>query len=177
MDDLTNSNGGFAPLPLFGAAPRTPNVWQEVEYVLPPTPDFVKQYREDKIAAGSTLVPGQLNNEAVARYHHLKSLKVKECAQFRVEIDNAPVHNFNLMTIWHLAICRIDGGPLTWDDMQAIKNELCGEDVEALELYPAAARAITGPEVRHLWAFIGQRGNALDGKGGGRPIMPFGFYP
>jgi len=58
-------------------------------------------------------------------------------------------------TMWHLAIRRNDGKPITqyWEDFQAIKNELCGPDTEAVELYPLEARRIPN-EGHHLFCFV-----------------------
>ena len=55
-----------------------------------------------------------------------------------------------------LAIRRIDGkpGPFDWDDMQEIKEQLFGAEIEALELFPKKSRAMRGEnEFRYLWAF------------------------
>ena len=49
-----------------------------------------------------------------------------------------------------------------WREMQRIKNELVGTDVEAVELYPAERRLVDGSNQFHLWAVVGFR-------------FPFGF--
>jgi hypothetical protein len=57
------------------------------------------------------------------------------------------------ITLWHLALVGTKNHPtLTWGEAQRAKAELLGEDVEAIELYPAADRVFDLPEV-HLWCF------------------------
>ncbi|MEM0953330.1 MAG: hypothetical protein AAGI24_04240 [Pseudomonadota bacterium] len=51
-----------------------------------------------------------------------------------------------------------------WEDFQAIKNQLCGEDSEAIELYPAQSRVVNEANQYHLIVF--PPGHKL----------PFGFY-
>ncbi len=42
-----------------------------------------------------------------------------------------------------IGICCVDGEPRhDWRDFQAIKNQLCGEEWEAVELYPAESRLV-----------------------------------
>ena len=40
-----------------------------------------------------------------------------------------------------------------WRDFQRVKNELCGPDWEAVELYPAQSRVVDTANQYHLWAF------------------------
>jgi len=40
---------------------------------------------------------------------------------------------------------------LTWDELQAIKNEVVGEDAQAIEIYPAASDVVFEVPMRHLW--------------------------
>jgi hypothetical protein len=53
----------------------------------------------------------------------------------------------------HVCIVRHDRSELAhnWSDMQAIKNQLCGEDREAVELFPAEARCVDHTNAYHLW--------------------------
>jgi hypothetical protein len=55
--------------------------------------------------------------------------------------------------VWtRLFIWRHDDGPLhSWADLQHIKNSICGEGSEAVELYPAEARKVDRANVTHLW--------------------------
>jgi hypothetical protein len=55
-------------------------------------------------------------------------------------------------TITHLSIKRNDKEPLhDWRDLQRIKNELCGEEREAFELYPSESRVVDMANQYHLW--------------------------
>ena len=52
----------------------------------------------------------------------------------------------------HLSIRRLDRKPCRdWRDFQQIKNELCGEEREALELYPRESRLVDTANQFHLW--------------------------
>ncbi len=58
--------------------------------------------------------------------------------------------------IVHINIRRRDGGPILrdWRHFQQIKNELLGEECEAIELYPAESRLVDTSNKYHL---IGSR--------------------
>ena len=52
----------------------------------------------------------------------------------------------------YLSIKTIDKEPIhDWRDLQQIKNELCGKDREALEIYPAESRLVDTANQYHLW--------------------------
>ncbi len=52
----------------------------------------------------------------------------------------------------HLSIRRDDREPIRdWRHMQAIKNQTCGEDREAIELYPDTRRLVDTANQFHLW--------------------------
>lgn len=54
----------------------------------------------------------------------------------------------------HLSIKRHDKEPCKdWRDFQRIKNQLCGEEAEGLELYPAESRIVDTANQYHLWVF------------------------
>lgn len=54
----------------------------------------------------------------------------------------------------HLTIRAVDGSPRhDWRDFQRIKNELVGEEAEAVELYPAESRVVDTANHYHLWVF------------------------
>lgn len=44
-----------------------------------------------------------------------------------------------------------DLAPITWDELQRIKDELAGEDETAVEVYPAAENLVNKANLRHLW--------------------------
>src|ERR1700677_4906434 len=52
----------------------------------------------------------------------------------------------------HLNIRRVDGGPILrdWRHFQQIKNDIIGEECEAIELYPAESRNVDTSNKYHL---------------------------
>ena len=57
-------------------------------------------------------------------------------------------------TVTHLSIRRTDRGACKdWRHFQQIKNELCGSEREAVELYPAESRLVDTANQFHLWVF------------------------
>ena len=60
------------------------------------------------------------------------------------------------MLVTHLSIKRHDRDVILgkdWRDFQRIKNELCGEDCEAVEIYPKEERLVDTANQYHLWVF------------------------
>lgn len=58
------------------------------------------------------------------------------------------------MDMVHLSIKRRDRQSChDWRDFQAIKNQLLGEECEAIELYPAESRRVDTANQYHLWGF------------------------
>lgn len=54
---------------------------------------------------------------------------------------------------WHLSIKRIDRKTIfEWRDIQEIKTELLGAEVEAVQLFPAESRLVDTANQYHLWA-------------------------
>lgn len=74
-------------------------------------------------------------------------------SRYQVNIDRDPPHGFGSeFAVVHLSIKRHDKLPLhDWRDLQRIKNELCGPDQEALELYPKESRVVDTANQYHLW--------------------------
>ena len=66
------------------------------------------------------------------------------CDEYQVAVDKTtPMHGFKGWTIWHLSIKRRDKEAIhDWRDLQEIKNQICGPEIEAVELYPAEARKV-----------------------------------
>lgn len=66
---------------------------------------------------------------------------------FHVEVEGIPGGEMN-----HLSIKRLDRETVhDWRDMQRIKNEICGSDREAVELYPREDRLVDTSNQYHLW--------------------------
>jgi hypothetical protein len=56
------------------------------------------------------------------------------------------------VALCHLSIKRHDREPIhDWRDLQMIKTILCGEESEAMELYPAESRVVDTSNQYHLW--------------------------
>jgi hypothetical protein len=86
----------------------------------------------------------------------------------------------------HLSVKRNDKNPMhDWRDMQRIKNEILGDEEEAMELYPAESRLVDTANQYHLWCFAGRKapfgynsercvmeevGNVCGGTGKQRPF-------
>ena len=55
--------------------------------------------------------------------------------------------------IIHLSIKRLDGQALQdWRELQRIKNEVLGDEVEAVQLHPGESRLLDMCDQIHLWA-------------------------
>lgn len=60
----------------------------------------------------------------------------------------------------HLSIKRIDRHHLMdWRDLQDIKNQLVGEENEALQLFPRESRVVDMANQFHLWVYSDPRAN------------------
>ena len=53
-----------------------------------------------------------------------------------------------------------------WRDLQRIKNEICGEEKEAVEVYPAMSRMVDTSNQFHLWVFMDKAPITLGWKEG-----------
>lgn len=53
------------------------------------------------------------------------------------------------LQLGHLMVAH--DGTITWDQLQAIKNEVWGRDARAIEVYPRAGDVVNGGLFRHLW--------------------------
>lgn len=57
----------------------------------------------------------------------------------------------------HLSIKRNDKEPIhDWRHLQEIKNQIVGEENEAIEIYPAESRLVDMANQYHLWVFKDQ---------------------
>lgn len=71
----------------------------------------------------------------------------------------------NLLTVVHLSIKRIDREPIhDWREMQKIKNELVGEEIEMWECYPKESQLVDTANQYHMWGFLTSD-----------KVIPFGF--
>lgn len=52
----------------------------------------------------------------------------------------------------HLKVWRDDGQDgISWDELQAVKNEVFGSEAWCIEHYPAASMLVDQVPIRHLW--------------------------
>ena len=76
--------------------------------------------------------------------------------QYCVMVFNRFVEMFDLGgEIKHLVIKPADNKPIRnhWKTLQAIKNEICGTEQNAIEIYPKESTLIDEANVYHLWVF------------------------
>lgn len=68
---------------------------------------------------------------------------------YRVELFETPASGPHFI---HLGIQRLDQRPYKeWKHLQQIKNEIVGEEYEAIELFPAESRLVDAGHQYHLW--------------------------
>lgn len=52
----------------------------------------------------------------------------------------------------HLRVWRLDRKDgISWDELQAVKNEALGEEIYCVEIYPAQNNVVNEINMRHLW--------------------------
>ena len=74
----------------------------------------------------------------------------------------------------HINIRRVDGAAVfDWRHRQLIKNQLLGEECEAVELYPAESRLVDTSNKYHLFGFANPEMRFPFGidNGNGRDVM------
>lgn len=88
---------------------------------------------------------------------------------YQVAISKDVPHGFAGVLIWHLSIKRIDKAPIMdWRDLQAIKSQLCGDEAEAMQLFPAESRVVDTSNQYHLFVWMKGHGSKL-------PRIPVGW--
>ena len=104
--------------------------------------------------------------EVLAHYENTKLDQVYLNSRYQVNIRDCKFEHWSVgPRMKHLSIKRLDKGTfISWRDKQRIKNELVGEECEAVELFPAERRLTDTANQFHLWVI------AEDGY-----IFPFGF--
>lgn len=60
--------------------------------------------------------------------------------EFEVQVD---------VTLGHLWVEH--DGSITWDQLQAIKCAVWGNEARAIEVYPAQSQIVNSKNIRHLW--------------------------
>ena len=71
----------------------------------------------------------------------------------------------NVPAVIHLSIKRLDKEPIhDWRDLQKIKNELVGPEIEMWECYPKESQLVDTANQYHMWGFDTEQ-----------KLIPFGF--
>ena len=69
---------------------------------------------------------------------------------FRVQVLETHVHGIG--AVLHLKVRRLDDRDgITWNELQAVKNEVAGPTATAIEVFPPANRVVNDVNMRHLW--------------------------
>lgn len=77
------------------------------------------------------------------------NIRTQPCSDLGRKEDGTPI------MLTHLSIKRLDRKPIDhdrWRILQRIKNDLVGDEAEAVELYPAESRMVDTSNQYHLWA-------------------------
>jgi len=92
---------------------------------------MVNESKKQEIWINDKYQVNLLRGENCDQYIHMEDFKGK-CDYLSIKtIDKKPIHD--------------------WRELQQIKNELCGEDREALEIYPSEHRLVDTANQYHLW--------------------------
>lgn len=93
------------------------------------------------------------DDEVKFQYERLMNDKIFINDLYQVHVDvNSHRENILGVPIIHLSIKRIDKEPIhDWREMQEIKNLILGNEVEAVELYPAESRLVDMANQYHMW--------------------------
>lgn len=66
--------------------------------------------------------------------------------------EERAVHGFAVLIDHQIGHATIEhDGTITWDALQAIKNEIWGEAARAVEAYPPQSQVVNNGHFRHLW--------------------------
>tara|TARA_R100000805_G_C3619675_1_gene122900 strand:- start:149 stop:790 length:642 start_codon:yes stop_codon:yes gene_type:complete len=101
-----------------------------------------------------SLVSDSLDSVQVERQLKANGTTVWENNRYLVHREPVPSdqHGFgDIEVVWLSIKARDDTARHDWREFQWIKNELCGEDWEAIELYPSEKRMIDSVNQFHLW--------------------------
>lgn len=53
----------------------------------------------------------------------------------------------------HLWVRRHDQKPMGWAELQRTKNQILGEEILAIQIYPKTSKLVDQANMYHLWAF------------------------
>lgn len=68
------------------------------------------------------------------------------------DAETIAINGFQVTVAHEIGWISVDhDGAIKWDDLQAIKNAVWGEDARAIEVYPRSKDVINNGNHRHLW--------------------------
>jgi hypothetical protein len=106
-------------------------------------------------------------------WNNLYTVCIRVCT-----VDGLVINGREVKEMVHLSIKRNDRQPVSdWRDKLRIKNELCGPESEAVELYPSMSRVVDGANQFHLWVIgssLGPTNAYLKDLAG--VTFPFGYH-
>lgn len=115
---------------------------------LPPWTPFARATYPEEVIAKARAAFGDDVSRA------LEQAEVWRNSRFQVAVRRGAPNGFDVAMTWlsiktlHPPHHRHD-----WRELQRVKNELCGPDCEALELYPDESRLHDTADQFHLWVF------------------------
>ena len=70
----------------------------------------------------------------------------------RPRFENGMVGEYTVQVDGFLGLLSVEhDGNITWDELQHIKNVVWGEEIRAIEVYPAQSMLVNSKQMRHLW--------------------------
>jgi len=116
---------------------------------------------------------GMTDEQAEAQFRRMLTMEYWGNDTYTVAVDrNSDLNHFPKdagITVVHMSIHRRDRAPCTdWRDFQRIKNDVCGPNVEAVQLHPAQWRVVDTSNEYHLFAILGPPDDPF-------PVWPVGF--
>jgi hypothetical protein len=109
--------------------------------------------REDWLSFQSAL--GRSSQAAQAAWERFQACDFYSDDVYLVQLDKRPQHAFKNAEVWQLWISRRDGDhSRDRTDFMRIKNEVVGEEFEAVELFPAESRLNDAANRTSLFVFI-----------------------
>jgi hypothetical protein len=107
-----------------------------------------------------------------ALYDELSKDEVWKNDLYQVHLRRYPMLASGLPPVTHLSMRRIDRGHVfDWRHMQLIKNQLCGDECEGVELFPAESRLVDLANQRHIWVVAAADFRFPFGFDGGQPYV------
>lgn len=143
---------------------------KEMQYALPPLHAFVPMFIARARNAGDKGTDEELRKAAADEWQRARTLTVYSNDKYVIEINKKPRHGFTGMILWCLTIRRQDQGRLKdLSVVQEIKRRLCGQDVDAVIVFPGIDRDPPDNMIQ-LWAFMELKTSKQ------RPLLQFGFH-